>query len=56
MRSGEWTSEDTQFESKLLQCCERMLTERDEICRQIWVTEEKLWKVTCDNLETIQKY
>ena len=48
--------QDTQFESKLLQCCERMLTERDEICRQIWVAQEKLWKVTCDNLETIQKY
>lgn len=48
--------QDIQFESKLLQCCERMLAERDEICRQIEEAQEKLWKVTCDNLETIQKY
>lgn len=48
--------QDIQFESKLLQCCERMLAERNEICRQIEKAKEKLWKVTCDNLETIQKY
>ena len=43
--------QDTHFEGKLLQCCESMLAERDELCRQIRDAQEKLWKVTCDNLK-----
>ena len=45
--------QENQFEQKLLCCCEKMLAQPDEIRRQIEQAQEKLWKVTCDNLEKI---
>lgn len=48
--------QENQFEQKLLCCCEKMLAQPDEIRNQIEQAQEKLWKVTCDNLEKIQRY
>lgn len=48
--------QEEQFEQKLLYCCEEMLTRPDEIRKQIEQAQEKLWKVTCDNLKKIQRY
>lgn len=45
--------QENQFEQKLLCCCEKMLAQPDEIRKQIEQAQEKLWKVTCDNLEKI---
>lgn len=46
--------QEEQFEQKLLYRCEEMLARPDEIRGQIKQAQEKLWKVTCDNLERIK--
>lgn len=46
---------DAQFEEKLLDCCMGMLKNRTQICGQIEETQEKLWEITCENMQMIQR-
>lgn len=45
---------EERFEQKLLCCCEKTLAQPDEIREQIKQAQDKLWKVTRENLEKFQ--